>query len=82
MWANFETLKFFARGWKGPGHSLEFLVTVCCLVFQILTLFHSKNVIFHTCFQTSSLKSIPVFRLGLRVQIKKILQMHFKFAYF
>ena len=81
MGANFEMLNFFAQGWEG-GHSLEFLVRVCCLVFQILTLFHSKNVIFHTCFQTSSLKSIPVFRLGLRVQIKKILQMHFKFAYF
>ena len=44
-------LKFFALGWGG-GYSLEFLVMVCCLVFQILTLFHSKNVIFHTRFQT------------------------------
>ena len=70
MGANFEMLNFFARGWEG-GHSLEFLVRVCCLVFPILTLFHSKNVIFHTCFQTWSLKSIPVFRPGLRVQIKK-----------
>ena len=51
MWANFEMLKFFARGWGG-GYSLEFLVGVCCLVFQILTLFQSKYVIFHTCFQT------------------------------
>ena len=51
MGANFEMLKVFAQGWEG-GHSLEFLVRVCCLVFQILTLFHSKNVIFHTCFQT------------------------------
>ena len=31
--------------------------------------FRSKNVIFHTCFQTRPLTSIPVFRPGLQAQI-------------
>ena len=31
---------------------------VGCLVLQILTLFQTKNVIFHTRFQTLPLKSI------------------------
>ena len=51
-----------------------------------------RLVIFHICFQTRPLKSIPAFRPGLQAQImssirrlkrkQKILQMHFKFAYF
>ena len=50
----------------GRGYSLEFLVGVCRLVLQILTLFQTKkiNVISHTCFLTRPLKSIPVFRRG------------------
>ena len=31
--------------------------------------FRPKNVIFHTCFQTRPLKSIPVFRPGLQAEI-------------
>ena len=37
---------------SGGGHYWKFLAGVCHLVFQILTLFQTKNVIFHT----------PVFR--------------------
>ena len=55
--------------------------------------FRPKNVIFHTCFQTRlALKSVPIFRLGLKPEImssflrlecqQKFLQMHFKFTYF
>ena len=55
--------------------------------------FRPKNVIFHTCFQTRSLISIPVFIPGLWAEImsslltlelkqKKILQIHFEFKYF
>ena len=44
-------------------YSWEFLVRVCRPVPQILTLFQNKNVIFHTRFQTWSLKSIPVSEL-------------------
>ena len=36
----------------------EFLMGVGCLVLQILTLFQTKNVIFHTRFQTLPLKSV------------------------
>ena len=52
------------QGGGGGGYSWEFLVGLCHPVVQILTLF-SKIVIFHTCFQTSPLKSIPIFRPGL-----------------
>ena len=60
------------------GYSWEFLVGVCSPVLQILTLFQTNfiNVIIHTRFQTWPLKSIPVFRSGLRP-----LKIHFKFAY-
>jgi len=34
-------------------------------VLQTLTLFRTKNVIFHTRFQTRSVKSTPIFRPGL-----------------
>ena len=34
------------------GCTCEFLVGVCRLALQILTLFHTKNVIFHIRFQT------------------------------
>jgi len=48
------------------GNSWEFLVGVCRTVLQIMTLyFGPKNVIFHTRFETSPLKSVPVFRPGL-----------------
>ena len=51
-------------------YSWELLVRVCGPVLQILTLFQTKkNVIFHTRLQTRSLKSIPVFRLGLKAVI-------------
>ena len=36
----------------GGGYSWEFLVGVCRPVLQILTLFQTKNVIFHIRFQT------------------------------
>ena len=49
----------------GGGYSREFLVGLCHPVVQILTYFRPKIVIFHTCFQTSPLKSMPIFRPGL-----------------
>ena len=58
----------FTRGREG-GYSWEFLVGVCRPVPQILTRFQTKNVIFHTRFQTRPLKSIPVFRPGLKAEI-------------
>ena len=48
----------------GGGYFWEFLVRVCSPILQILTLFKPRNVIFHNGFQTRSLKSIPIFRLG------------------
>ena len=49
------------------GYSRAFLVGMCRTVLQILTLyFRPKNVIFHTRFETSPLKSVPVFRPGLQ----------------
>ena len=49
-------------------------------------------LIFHTCFQTRPLNSIPVFIPGLYAEVmssllrlerkQKIFQMHFEFAYF
>ena len=61
------------------GVFLGVLGGVCSPVLQILTLFQTKfiNVIIYTRFQTWPLKSIPVFRSGLRP-----LKIHFKFAYF
>ena len=54
--------------------------------------FRPKNVIFHTRFRTRPLKSIPIFRPGFRQKLcyhyidysanKKIIQIHFQFAYF
>ena len=38
-------------------------------VLQTLTRSKTKNVIFHTCFQTRPLKAIPVFRPGLKGEI-------------
>ena len=75
---------------KNPGgYFWKFLVGVYRPVLQILTLFQTKNVIFHTRFQTRPLKSIPVFRPGLWAEImlsllrlerkQKILQSHFQF---
>ena len=49
------------------GYSRAFLVGVCRTVLQILTLyFRPKNVIFHTRFETSPLKSVRVFRPGFQ----------------
>ena len=49
------------------GYSRAFLVGVCRTVLQILTLyFRPKNVIFRTRFETSPLKSVPIFRPGLQ----------------
>ena len=45
-------ISFFSRG---GGNSWDFLVGVCRRVLQ-------KNVIFRTRFQTSPLKSVPVFQ--------------------
>ena len=36
--------------------------------------FRPKNVIFHTCFQTRPLKSIPVLRAGLKAEIISLLR--------
>ena len=55
-------------GGGGEGYSWEFLVGACRPVLQILTRFQTKKVIFHTCFQTGPLKSIPVFRPGLSAE--------------
>ena len=56
-------------GWGGGGYSWEFLVGVCRPILQILTRSQTKDVIFHTHFQTRSLKSISVFRPGLYAEI-------------
>ena len=48
------------------GVLLGILVGLCHSVPQILTL--RKNVIFHICFETGPLKSIPVFGQALVVQ--------------
>ena len=40
------------------GYSWEFLVGVCCPVLYIRLYFRPKNVVFHSRFQTSPLKSI------------------------
>ena len=51
--------------WRGRGVLLRILGgwRVCRPVLQILTRFQTKNVIFHTRFQTNkTLKPIPVFR--------------------
>ena len=53
---------YYSRGVGGGENSWEFLVEVCRPVLQILTLFQTKNVIFHTGFQTWPLKSIPILR--------------------
>ena len=46
----------------GGGYSREFLVGVCHLVPQVLTLSHTKKCHFSHCFQTRPLKSMPIFR--------------------
>ena len=61
-------------------YSWESLVGVCRPVLQILTLFHTR-------FQTRSLKSIPILRPGFWAEIMSSLlrferkQKHFEFAY-
>ena len=54
--------------------------------------FRPKNVIFHTCFQTRPLKSIPFSDLAFKQKLcyyyldqsanETILQIHFEFSYF
>ena len=56
-------------GGVGGGYSWEFFLWVCRPVLQILSQFQTKNVIFHTRFQTRPLKSIPVFRADLWADI-------------
>ena len=56
-------------GIGGGGYSWEFLVGLYRPILQILTLFQTKNVLFHTRFQIRPLKSIPVFRPVLQAEI-------------
>ena len=52
---SFLSLNILNSSDSSPGggeYSWEFLVGLCCLVIRILTLFQTKNVIFHTHFQT------------------------------
>ena len=72
----FRTLSLVSPrgGGGGEGYSWEFLVGVCSPVLQILTVFQTKNVIFHTRFQTR-----PLFRQSAN---KKILDIHLELAYF
>ena len=51
------------------AYSLEFLVGCSARFFKPWPDFRPKNVVFHTCFQTRPLKSIPVFRPGLKGEI-------------
>ena len=57
----------------GGGYSWEFLVGVCRLGPQILTLSQTKKCNFPNPFQTKPLKSIPVFRPGLYAEIMLLL---------
>ena len=54
-------LSIFSGKHPEGGSTWEFVVEMCCLFLQILTLFQTKIVIFYTLFQTWPLKSIPVF---------------------
>ena len=59
------SLLFPALDSESPwGVLLEILSGERRPVLQILTLLHTKNAIFHIRFQTWSLKSIPILRLG------------------
>ena len=54
-------------GWGGGGYSWEFLVG--CATWFFKSDFRPKNVIFHTRFQTRTIKFIPIFRPGLKAEI-------------
>ena len=85
-------LSSFSSRWYGyPGeYSWEFLMGVCRPDLQILTLFQTKNITFHTRFQTWHPKSIPILRPGIgrnyviitwiRTPTKRFLEIHFEFA--
>ena len=55
------------------GYSREFLVGVSRQVLKILTLFHTKKMLFPTPVSDPSLKSIPIFRPGIesRLELKR-----------
>ena len=55
------------------GYSREFLVGVNRQVLKILTLFHTKKMLFPTPVSDPSLKSIPIFRPGIefRLELKR-----------
>ena len=86
-----RTLAFLKTKSAPGGYTWEFVVGQCRHVLQCLTLFHTKNVIFHIRFQTPPLKSIPILRPGLyeimssllrlEQQQKRFLKIHFEFAY-
>ena len=56
-------------GWGGGGVLLGILCVGVPPVLQILSQFQTKNVIFHTRFQTRPLTSIPVLRPHLWAEI-------------
>ena len=51
---------------------------VCAPVLQILGLFHTSNVTFHTRFQTWPLKKIT----QIILLTKRFLKIHFEFVYY
>ena len=58
------------RGGGGAGaYSWDFLVGCATWFFKSWPDFRPKNVIFHTHFQTRTIKSIPIFRPGLYPEI-------------
>ena len=70
MIACYGTYKMLMAPAGGEGRVLqEFLVGVCRPVLQILTQFQTKKSNFRTRSQTRSLKSILVFRPGLKAEI-------------
>ena len=52
------------------GYSREFLVGVNRQVLKILTLFHTKKMLFPTPVSDPSLKSIPIFRPGIEFRLE------------
>ena len=60
-----EPCMYCTNPWGGGGYSLEFLVGVCHLVLQILTLFQTKKCHFFT----------PVFRPGLKEIMSPLLRL-------
>ena len=56
-------------GEGGGAYSWDFLVGCATWFFKSWPDFRPKNVIFHTHFQTRTIKSIPIFRPGLYPEI-------------